>query len=179
LRVWVTAAPSTHVGAVSLTVTGSTFRHNQAIGGSGCFSPILSGHGSGGAIGSQGALTVSDSRFDHNLAIAGENNTTALPSGFGPNKATAGAINISGGEATIEGCTFEHNQAIGGAGGIGSGGGIVVTDVVAALESTPRSATARWPTTGPLAARRPAPGLAGDGSRWRTRVHRGGNAHRH
>jgi hypothetical protein len=119
-----------HVGAVSLTVTGSTFRQNQAIGGSGCFSPILSGHGSGGAIGSQAAMSVSDSRFDHNVALAGDNNATVLPYGFGPNKATAGAINVSGGTAAIDGCAFEHNQAIGGAGGIGSGGAIVVTDVV-------------------------------------------------
>lgn len=116
--------------AVSLTVVRSTFRHNRAIGGSGCFSPILSGHGSGGAIGSQAALLVSGCRFDHNLAIAGDNSTTVLPYGFGPNKATAGAINISGGSAVIDGSTVDHNQAIGGAGGIGSGGGIVVTDVV-------------------------------------------------
>lgn len=128
--------------AISLTVTGSTFKQNEAIGGSGCFSPILSGHGSGGAIGSQGALEVSDCQFDHNTATAGDNNATGLPGGFGPNKATAGAINISGGTATIDGCTFEHNEAIGGTGslawgsslfshaGIGSGGAVVVTDVV-------------------------------------------------
>jgi hypothetical protein len=119
------------INAVCLTVTGSTFRRNQAIGGSGWFSVILSGHGSGGAIGSQAEMVVSECQFDHNIAIAGENNKTLLPGGLGPNKATAGAINISGGTATIDGCTFEHNQAVGGGGGIGCGGGIVVTDVVA------------------------------------------------
>ena len=120
-----------------LLVTGSSFRHNQAVGGSDSSSPFLSGHGYGGAIvsGAPGAtLDVSYSEFDHNQAIGGDRNISPGPASIGPNKSSGGAIDVTGGTATIDNCTLDHNQSIGGAGasgtngGIGAGGAIVSTN---------------------------------------------------
>src|SRR5208282_2049987 len=68
-----------------LTVTGSTFRHNQAIGGNNNVSARFSGEGTGGAIGSGGpggplaVLIVSGSSFDHNVAVGGNGNKVTPP----------------------------------------------------------------------------------------------------
>jgi len=118
-----------------LTVTGSTFRHNQAIGGKNNVSARFSGEGTGGAIGSGGpggslaVLIVSGSSFDHNVAVGGNGNmvtpplqSSPLPPGYGPNSAGGGAISITQASGTIENSTFvenstfDHNQALGGKG---------------------------------------------------------------
>jgi hypothetical protein len=111
----------------SLTVTGSRFSFNQGIGGSNCASQFLSGHGIAGAISSGSAvatLIVSDSVFDHNRAIGGNGNISPVPATIGPDKASGGAIDVTGGTATIDGCTFKHNWSIGGSGASGADGGI-------------------------------------------------------
>jgi hypothetical protein len=117
----------------SLTVAGSTFRHNQAVGGNDSSGPQRPGLGSGGAILSGGptgpaaSLVVSASTFDHNQAVGGNGNRLVPASPdilSGPNEAFGGAIHLSGGSATISGCTVAHNAVIGGAGGAGQDGGL-------------------------------------------------------
>src|SRR5262249_27380413 len=116
----------------SLTLTDSTFNHNQAIGGNDSSSAIRPGAGVGGAILSGGPtnparLVVSASTFDHNQAIGGNRNPSSskpAPSINGPNDAFGGGIHLSGGTGTISGCTLVHNSAIAGAGGAGQDGGL-------------------------------------------------------
>jgi hypothetical protein len=114
------------------SISGSEFDHNQAIGGSnGNSGPNQQvtqiDTGEGGAIASLSTLSVTNSSFSHNLTIGG-NNATATGTdfvlvGFG----FGGAIdNSSGGTATISGCTFDHNQALGGQGNSGSGAVVLV-----------------------------------------------------
>jgi hypothetical protein len=118
----------------SLTVSGSTFSHSQAIGGndsSGAIRPGLGGGGaivSGGPTGPAAALVVSASTFDDNQAIGGNGNQSpnAAASVLGPNDAFGGGFGVSGGTATISGCTVEHNSAIAGAGGAGQNGGLAL-----------------------------------------------------
>jgi hypothetical protein len=121
------------------SIEGSRFTRNQAIGGNDCSGTILTGHGAAGALMSGGfvstELVVSDSVFDHNQAIGGNGNQTLVPGGLGPGKSSGGAVDVTGGTATFDGCTLEHNVSIGGsgysggAGGIGAGGGMMVTNV--------------------------------------------------
>jgi hypothetical protein len=130
-----------NLGAGRLDVTGSTFSRNQAIGGNNCSSCIVSGHSAGGAILSGGPaawMKVTYSGFDHNQAIGGDGNLITIPApnpAIGPNKASGGAIDVTGGSGTIEYCTLDHNQSIGGIGalsdngGIGAGGAIVATNL--------------------------------------------------
>lgn len=123
-------------GKGQLTITGSTFSRNQAIGGNNCQGPFFPGHSAAGALFSGASLVLRDSRFDHNLSIAGNGNRTLspVPPAVGPDKASGGAIDIGGGLATLDGCTLEHNHALGGTGasgadgGVGAGGGIGVTN---------------------------------------------------
>jgi hypothetical protein len=119
----------------ALTVSGCTFRRNQAIGGNDSLSTIRPGLGVGGALISGGpagplaTLVLSTSTFDHNLAIGGNDNqdsSNPAPSVLGPNDAFGGGIHISGGKAAISDCSFEHNAAIAGAGGAGQNGGLAV-----------------------------------------------------
>jgi hypothetical protein len=119
----------------SLTVTGSKFSQNQAIGGNNSSGTVRPGLGAGGAVTSGGpsgpaaVLVISDSTFDHNQAIGGNGNrstTNPAPSVLGPNDAFGGGFGVSGGTATITGCTVEHNSAIAGAGGSGQNGGLAL-----------------------------------------------------
>ena len=117
----------------NLTVTDSTFRHNQAIGGNDNNGSRLIGLGTGGAIGNGGptathvVLDVSGSTFDHNQAIGGNDNQGIPNPLFGPNAAGGGAIQIVQGSGNkIRNSTFDHNQAIGGQGAPGSDGGFGV-----------------------------------------------------
>jgi hypothetical protein len=121
------------------SIEGSRFTRNQAIGGNDCSGAFLTGHAAAGALLSGGftstLLLVSDSVFEHNQAIGGNGNQTDVIGGLGPGKASGGAIDVTGGKATIYGCTLEHNLALGGTGlsggvgGIGAGGGMMVTNV--------------------------------------------------
>lgn len=121
------------------SIEGSRFTRNQAIGGNDCSGTILTGHAAAGALLSGGyvstLLNVSNSVFDHNQAIGGNGSQTVASGGLGPGKASGGAIDVTGGTGTFDGCTLEHNVSIGGsgysggAGGIGAGGGMMVTNV--------------------------------------------------
>jgi hypothetical protein len=114
----------------TVTVTGSTFRHNQAIGGNDSSGPTRPGLGvagaivSGASLGPTAMLVVSGSTFDHNQAIGGNHNTGPASALTGPNDAFGGGVHVSGGIATVSGCTFEHNAAIAGAGADGQNGGL-------------------------------------------------------
>ncbi len=134
-----TAAGGAINNTSALTISGSTFSQNQAIGGNDSLGTVGPGDGVGGAIVSGGpnriggelaTLVASTSTFDHNQAIGGngnQNSSSPAPSVFGPNDAFGGAIHITGGTAnTISDCTFEHNAAIAGAGGAGQNGGLAV-----------------------------------------------------
>lgn len=121
------------------SIAGSRFTRNQAIGGNDCSGTILTGHAAAGALLSGGfvstQLNVSNSVFDHNQAIGGNGNQTSVPGGLGPDKASGGAIDVTGGTGILDGCALEHNLSIGGsgypggAGGIGAGGAMMVTNV--------------------------------------------------
>jgi hypothetical protein len=119
----------------ALTVSGCTFSQNQAIGGNYSVSSIRPGLGvggaliSGGPVGPLATLVLITSTFDHNQAIGGDYNqdsSNPAPSVLGPNDAFGGGIHISGGMAAISDCTFEHNVAIAGAGGVGQNGGLAI-----------------------------------------------------
>jgi hypothetical protein len=121
-----------------LTVIGSMFTANQAIGGNDNKGTGIGlgdygiGAGVGGAIGTGSArgaaqtLTVRASTFDHNQAVGGNGNyvkSINIPPTFAPNAGAAGAILVLRGLATISDSTFGHNQAVGGQGAGGSPGG--------------------------------------------------------
>ena len=130
----------------TITVRGSTFRGNAAIGGSNATAQFGRGHvgdGSGGGFINinGGTATVSDSIFDHNVALGGNGNVggTSLEGGVGAfivRWGQGGAItnegwNLDNGTTlTISRLTLTHNEAIGGArnsgnlAGAGIGGGI-------------------------------------------------------
>ena len=116
----------------TVTVTGSTFRHNQGIGGNDSSGPTRPGLGhsgalvSGASLGPTAMLVVSGSTFDHNQAIGGNRNTGTGSGLTGPNHAFGGAVHVSGGIATITGSTFKHNAAIAGAGAPGQIGGLAL-----------------------------------------------------
>ena len=105
--------------AVSLTVAGSSFTGNSAIGGSGAVSG-LGNFGGGGAVNwgfSTGSIT--DTSFIGNQAV-GE----AANPGFRGGTAQGGAI-YAASTLTITNCALIGNQATGGAdGGFAEGGGI-------------------------------------------------------
>ena len=127
------------IAKATLNVSGSTFTHNQAVGGDKNLSRRVPGIALGGALYSQNftngaVLNLSDSTFDHNQAIGGSYNeqTGPVSLAIGPNIGSGGGALIAG-PATISGSTVEHNQAIGGQGlassngGEGHGGGFSVS----------------------------------------------------
>jgi hypothetical protein len=116
----------------ALTVSGCTFSFNQAIGGNENISTVRPGLGVGGALISGGpagplaTLVLTGSTFDYNEAIGGNGNQSSnpAPSVLGPNDAFGGGIHISGGQATVRDCYFEHNAAIAGSGSACQNGGL-------------------------------------------------------
>jgi hypothetical protein len=130
-----------------LTVTGSLFSGNQAVGGSNIvITNVFSGPAVGGAISSgtnerllggvteSAVLEVSQCIFSDNQAHGGNNNFAGPPvrgmvSGAG--SAAGGGIFVFQGEAAISRSILNHNQAIGGTGrdglvgGLALGGGIL------------------------------------------------------
>src|SRR5207245_7693867 len=99
------------------TITGSTFRFNQAAGGNDNHSTgAFPGLGFGGAIGSSGPkLMVSDSIFDHYQAVGGNRNS-GVPGtvSLAPGAAFGGGIDGFARDHTINRSTVAHNHAIGG-----------------------------------------------------------------
>jgi len=134
-------------GMGTITVRGSTFRGNAAIGGSNATAQFGRGHVGDGSCGGfinldDATATVSDCFFDHNEAHGGNGNVggTSLEGGAGAfivGWGQGGAITNEGwnrGDGTTltaSRLTLTHNEAIGGAGnsgnplaGAGIGGGI-------------------------------------------------------
>src|SRR5262249_43191429 len=78
-----TAAGGAVNSSSALTVSGSTFSHNQAIGGNDSTGTVRPGFAvagalvSGGPVGQAAMLVVSDSTFDHNQAIGGSRNQSS------------------------------------------------------------------------------------------------------
>ena len=116
--------------AASLTITRSSFRDNQAVGGDHNDSDLYGGDGVGGGIssgnhtllagqgGTDAVLKVSQSTFTHNQAVGGDDNSGLLtpnPS-YGPDDGSGGGILVFQGSATILQATLDSNQAAGGAG---------------------------------------------------------------
>jgi hypothetical protein len=111
-------------GAVS--IRGTTFTDNQAIGGA----PdpgVDGGIGCGGAVGSGGGLaysslcTIQDCAFPHNQAI-GPNAGSDNSGGLGIGGAVSSGYTYSSASITITGCSFSDNEAVGGNGGSGGWG---------------------------------------------------------
>ena len=116
--------PASHV-----TISGSTFDHNQAIGGSdGNSGPGNADPGVDESFGGGHCqfwwppCNVTSTTFSHNKAVGGNNATATGTDIVEVGVAEGGAIcNEIGAAATFSGCTFDHNQAIGGNGNTGSG----------------------------------------------------------
>jgi hypothetical protein len=132
------------------TISGSTFAHNQAIGGQGLagtdpHTKSGEGHGGGIGIGFSGTIvTVTDSRVEHNLAVGGQ----AGAGGNGGDALGGGIFNEAGAVLTVaDNSVIEHNQALGGSadasgpasnGGSGLGGGLY-NDAVSTITVTASS----------------------------------------
>ena len=114
-----------------MTITGSTIRKNQAIGGDGGNGETALSQGIGGGIlnGASSTLTVIGSTIKNNLARGG-NNSTPTPDNPLTGGAFGGGIdNIFSGTVTVISSTIANNEARGGntahgAGGSAIGGGI-------------------------------------------------------
>ena len=140
----------------SLTVDGTSFVDNQAVGGSNSLSPTHNGHALGGGIMSgtllallgagSATLTVSDSTFSHNLAQGGNDNQVTdafVPRSDAPDNAYGGGILVYQGSAAISSTTVTKNQAIGGTGygingegSLGVGGGIFFYNFVGGVTAS-------------------------------------------
>ena len=132
-------------GPTTLAVSNSTLTQNNAQGGDNDTGSAtvtgLVGAGAGAGIANYlgGMASISGSELDHNQASGGHHNTTsgtgAVFAGLG---AGGGIFNYLGNYnspptdygplnasvVTISGCTIDHNQAQGGGGSNGEGGGI-------------------------------------------------------
>jgi CSLREA domain-containing protein len=121
-----------------LTVTGTLFSGNRAVGGSHTVSDVFSGEAVGGAISSgtnerlvgdpaSAVLAVSQSAFVRNQAVGGNENL-AGPQGvaLGAGGGFGGGIFVFQGEATIRGTTLADNRAVGGKGATGRVGGLAI-----------------------------------------------------
>jgi hypothetical protein len=117
----------------TVAVSGSTFKDNQALGGSNATAGaggVFVGNALGGGLENEGVATVTHCTFDHNQAIGGSGNTgdsgTALL-GVGVGAAINNIDPFGGTTFTASNLTLSHNRAVGGAGnsgGILSGEGI-------------------------------------------------------
>jgi hypothetical protein len=100
------------------TISGSTFDHNQAIGGQGVAGKNGGeGHGGGIGVGFAGTVVeVSNSTVEHNLAVGGRAGVSdqAGVSGNGGDARGGGIFNEGGAVLTVADNSFiEHNQARG------------------------------------------------------------------
>jgi hypothetical protein len=140
----------------SLTVEGTSFLDNQAVGGSNSLSPTHNGHALGGGIMSgtllallgagSATLTVSDSTFSGNQAQGGNDNHVTdafVPRSDAPDNAYGGGILVYQGSAAISNTTLTRNQAIGGTGigingegSLGVGGGIFFYNFVGGVSAS-------------------------------------------
>jgi hypothetical protein len=135
----------------NLLIDSCNFSGNQAVGGSNATGAVSGqggiGFANGGALYNLAFATVTNSAFDGNIARGGSANKS-LNGDMGVGWAVGGAVSNapfffvdgSGGSLSVSGCTFTHNQAIGGAGNIGGpfggagvGGGLANQDGATAV----------------------------------------------
>jgi hypothetical protein len=124
---------SAHGGAVAVdgvgTITGCTFKGNVAQAAT-VPSNFQASQGLGGGVVVFGLGTITDSTFTGNEAVGGAGGVT--PSKFAFVGGGGGLLAIGPATLTVSGCSFNFNEAIGGAGGaggvgsIGIGGGLAV-----------------------------------------------------
>jgi hypothetical protein len=130
------------LGATTLTVSNSTFSHNNATGGdnntgTGTVAGFVgAGVGAGIANYLGGTASISGSDLDHGQARGGRGNTASGTGVFAGLGAGGGIFNAVGNYnssgygqfnrsvLTVTGSTIDHNQAQGGGGDNGAGGGI-------------------------------------------------------
>jgi hypothetical protein len=144
------------VNDASLTVTGTSFRDNQALGGSKSLSPTHNGHALGGGIMSgtllallgvrSASLMVSDSNFSGNRSLGGNDNQVTdafVPRSDAPDNGYGGGILVYQGSAAISSSIVTRNQAIGGIGhgingegSLGVGGGIFFYNFVGGVTAS-------------------------------------------
>jgi hypothetical protein len=140
----------------NLTVDGTSFGNNQAVGGSNSLSPTHNGHALGGGIMSgtllallgagSATLSVTDSTFSGNQALGGNDNQVTnpvVPPSDAPDNGYGGGILVYQGSAAISGTTLTKNQAVGGTGygingkgSLGVGGGIFFYDFVGGVTAS-------------------------------------------
>jgi hypothetical protein len=140
-------------GDASMSITGSTFTGNQAVGTPGADGDSRESIAWGGAIWNGGedpdvfaTLTVSSSTFTGNQALGGGGHIDGTSSfAIASGEAGGGAIEDNqGGKLFISNSTLTGNQAIGGSGGhavnggVGQGGGI---DIALQASATVRRCT--------------------------------------
>lgn len=128
------AAGGAIVNAGTLTIAGSTFLNNTAIGGDGANAngngqAGFAGGAAGGAILNSGSLTITGTVFETNSSTGGDggdggNGTASLTAGHGgTGGATAGAIlNQLNGVVSLTNVSFVNSQVQGGTGGDGGDG---------------------------------------------------------
>ena len=116
----------------TITVVHSTFTANQAIGGNGCLEDTSSANtidvGNGGAIENfpfGSVLYVDECMFTDNQAIGGSN-AIGSPSGKGRLGNGSGGAVKNEATATITNSVFDHNDAIGGSGNLGTSADVLV-----------------------------------------------------
>jgi hypothetical protein len=144
-----------------LTVEGTSFLDNRAVGGSNSISPTHNGHALGGGIMSgtllalagagSATLTVSESTFSRNQALGGNDNhiiDVFVPRSDAPDNAYGGGILVYQGSAAIRTITLTGNQAIGGTGfgingkgSLGVGGGIFFYNFVGGVAASVEDST--------------------------------------
>jgi hypothetical protein len=100
--------------AVSITIDGSLFVNNQAVG-----TAILGADAYGGALDSNDTMVITNSTFIGNKALGGDNAGGVVATGQGKGGAiyNQGFGPGTGGNMTIAHCIFSGNEAIGGANG--------------------------------------------------------------
>ena len=115
-----------YLGAGAITLTGSTFQNNSAVGGAG-------GHGGGGGLGTVEVGTLSGI-FGGSGTLTGLSGITGLLAGHGgPGgngglggtgaSGAGGGLYVAGGTLSLVNTTLDGNQALGGQGGVGGRGG--------------------------------------------------------
>ena len=115
------------IGTASVTITGSTFTTNSALGGNGGnFNNGDASAAKGGSIYfGGGSLAISNSQITSNHATGGKGGDSPgnQQNGGGGGRAQGAGVYVATGTATIDNSTFESNAATGGNAGTGQNGG--------------------------------------------------------
>ena len=115
------------IGTANVTISGSTFTTNSALGGNGGnFNNGDASAAKGGSIYfGGGSLAISNSQITSNHATGGKGGDSPgnQQNGGGGGRAHGAGVFVATGTATIDNTTFESNAAIGGNAGTGQNGG--------------------------------------------------------